>query len=108
MHMPRKGRNPCALSWVPNPAPRLHADGLLDRNGGKPAETVFMSPIHDSIELLADSLGHRSRCAGPDNDLIDRVDGSDLCRRAAEEQLLADIEHFARNDLLNHRNAQLL
>src|SRR5271157_951890 len=87
-----------------------HADGRrpLDRDWRQPAEAVFGGSVNNAIKLLADGLRDRASHAATDGYLVHRADGRDLGRGPAEEQLVADVQHLARNDLLDDRNAELV
>ena len=59
-------------------------------------------------EFVLDFFGDGAAGAAADFHAIDAADGRDFDRGAAEKHFVDDVEHFARNDLLRHRNAQVL
>src|SRR5271157_5047393 len=87
-----------------------HADGrrLLDRDWRQPAEAVFGGSVHNAIKLFADGLRDWAGNAATDGDLVHGADRCDLGRGPAEEQLVADVQHLARNDLLDDWSAELV
>src|ERR1700733_9309024 len=91
-------------------ATSLHSYRLLAARRGRrePAVPVGLFAADDGIELFLDGLGNHAHSALAYFDFVDRSDGSNLCGGAGEERLVANVEHFARNHLLDERNAEIL
>src|ERR1700687_5514845 len=91
----------------------LYADRLLaadlasDWDGRKPPMAVALLAAHDCVKLLLQRFGDGADRAFADLDLIDRTDRGDLRGGAGEERLIGDVEHLARNHLLDNWNAQV-
>src|SRR5579864_1231454 len=87
----------------------LHADRLFAAHGHgrQPVVAVGFFAAHDRVELFLDCLGDRAHRALADLDLVDGTDGGDFGGRAGEERFVADIEHLARDHLLDDRNVQV-
>src|SRR4029077_14827568 len=87
----------------------LYSDWLLaaHRHGSEPAVAVGLLTAHDGVKLFLDRLGDGANPALADFDLVHGADGSDLRGRAGEEGFVGDVEHFARNHLLDNRDAQV-
>src|SRR5208337_1045028 len=88
----------------------LHTDRrlLFDWNRRQPVEAVFDDAVHDPIKLFTNSLRDRTGHAAADGDLVHGANRRDLRRGSAEEQLVGNVQHFARDDLLDERNAELV
>src|SRR5229473_8263959 len=85
----------------------LHTDRLLhaDRDWRQPFEAVGGGAVDDAEKFFLQRLGNRSNVAFADGDLIHRTYRRDLCRRSGKEKLIGNVQHFARNHLLDNGNA---
>src|SRR6185436_2339527 len=82
--------------------------GLTRIDEGQPAVTVGRFAV-DHVEER-DLQGFRDRPALPfaNLNLVDAADRPNLCGRADKEGLIADVQHFAGEDLLNDGKAEIL
>src|SRR6185436_8016978 len=82
--------------------------GLTRIDEGQPAVTVGRFAV-DHVEER-DLQGFRDRPALPfaNLNLVDAADRRNLCGRADKEGLIADVQHFAGEDLLNDGKAEIL
>src|SRR5208282_6825131 len=62
----------------------------------------------DGEEIFLNALGDGAARAVADLDAVDRANGRDFRGRAGEKNLVRDVEHFAGNDLLDERDAQVV
>src|ERR1035437_9310069 len=87
---------------------RLDADGLGDWNlhRGQPAVAIRFDPVYDSEELPVDGRRDRSHFAVGDHDAVDGAKVRDLGCGSAEEGFVADVEHLARQRLLDDGDVQ--
>src|ERR1700678_4073083 len=69
--------------------------------------TVGLDPAGKREEFVLDALGQRTTRAYAYFDPVNRANRRDLHGSAAEENLLGDIKHFARNNLLGDGNIQI-
>ena len=61
-----------------------------------------------AVKFTLNLLGNRPDNAVADADLVNRTDRGDLGCSAAKENFVGDVEHFARDHLLNHWNIAVL
>src|SRR3954468_10330481 len=73
-------------------------------NGRQPTVPIFERAAGNPHVLTLDGKRQRARLSGTHRDSIHRADGRDLCRRACEEQLIGDVQHLARDRLLDDFN----
>src|SRR4029077_1330309 len=104
----------CAHDFVEPQNALVETDELASNGGAgggagvrKPAVAVALGAASDGAEFALNALGERAARTIADLCAVDRADRSDLGGGAAEEHLVGDIEHFARDDLFGHRNAEI-
>src|ERR1700677_2755403 len=87
----------------------LNAHRLLaaHRHRSEPAVAIIFFAMYQSVELLLNLLGNRPHSALADLDLIHGADGSDLSRGTGEKDFVGNVEHLARNHLLDNRDIQI-
>ena len=73
----------------------------------QPAVGVRRLALDDLEEPLLDRLGDRPAAAAADLDPVHRLDRRHLDGRADEEHLVGDVQHFARQRLLAHLEAEV-
>src|SRR5271157_3094305 len=103
-------KKPPEISGGCFPFSSSHAYGrrLLDRDWRQPAEAVFGGSVHNAIKLFADGLRDWAGNAATDGDLVHGADRCDLGCGPTEEQFVADVQHLARNNLLDDWNAEFV
>src|ERR1017187_7697016 len=72
----------------------------------EPAVSIHARAINHAEEFFLQPLGDGAPAAGADGDPVDRADRRNFRRRAAEENLVGDVQQFARNDALHYRDAR--
>src|ERR1700736_1768783 len=84
----------------------LYADRLFaaHRHWSEPAMAVGLLAAHDSVKLFLDRLRDGPNPALAHLDLIHSADRSDLRLGSREESFVGDVEHLARNHLLDNRD----
>src|ERR1700735_809392 len=92
-----------------SPKSCLYSDRLfaIYRHRSQPAVAIVFFATHDGIELFLDRLRDRAGQSLADFDLVDGTDGRNLGGRAGEECFVGNVEHFARNHLLDDGNVQV-
>src|SRR5437868_2119142 len=78
---------------------------LLHRYLGEPTMSVGHSPFDDIEEFFMQRASDWAGLAVTDCNLIDGADWRDLRGGAGKEDFVRDVEHLARNHLLDHREA---
>src|ERR1039457_5290862 len=71
----------------------------------EPAVSIHARAINHVEEFFLQPLGDGAPAAGADGDPVDRADRRNFRRRAAEENLVGDVQQFARNDALHYWDA---
>ena len=74
---------------------------------GEPAVAIRFLAAGEREEFVLDSLGDGTSRPIADGDTIDGANRGDFHSRPAEEELVGDVEHFARNDLFGDRNVEV-
>ena len=72
-------------------------------NGGEPVVAIGFGAAGEGEEFFLEAARDRARDAFADLDFIDRADGRDFDSRAAEEDFVDDVEHFAGDDTVPSR-----
>src|ERR1017187_2666273 len=72
----------------------------------EPAVSIHARAINHAEEFLLQPLGDGGPEAGADGDPVDRADRRNFGGRPAEENLVGDVQQFARNDALHYRDAR--
>src|SRR5271169_725989 len=92
--------------WRLRQSPRLLlSDHYMDRR--EPPVGIFAGTVDHPEEFLLQPLRDRTAPPGADCDPVDGADRRDFGGRAAEENLVRDVQHFAGNDGLHHGDADL-
>src|ERR1019366_7550380 len=64
--------------------------------------------VENGEKFFLEQLGDGPARSLADLDAVDRAQGTDFSRGAGEEDFVGDVEHLARNQLLAHRDFQVL
>src|SRR3982750_1145936 len=78
---------------------------LATRDRLKPAPLVVRAAVEEPEEKLLHARGQLAGFAGADRFAVDRADRRDLGGRAAHEELVAEVEIFARDVALDDFDA---
>ena len=81
------------------------AAGFLVDDRLEPIPAIGGGAVEQTEELLLQPLRDRAALAFADRDLVDGAHGRDLRGRARQEHLVGDVQHLARNVLLEHLDA---
>src|ERR1700676_2915557 len=85
----------------------LNTDWLLTahRHRRQPAKPVGLFAVHDAVKLFLNGSGDGSGHAFAHADLVNRTNRRNLSRGTGKEGFFRDVQEFARNSLLDYRNA---
>src|SRR5882724_6464456 len=76
--------------------------------GREPVPSIFGGPGGDGVEGGLQPGGDRAPRAAADRGAVDAANRGDFGRRAAEEDLVGDVEHLARDVHFDDRNFEIL